>query len=550
MLLKMSLRTVALGTCLTMPLAAVAQEHSHLAGADAKLGSVHFATSCTAKSQPQFDRAVALLHSFEFGSAISAFDAALATDPDCAMAHWGIALSRWGNPFAAGLKPAAALQQGRSAIEHARAAKPKSQRERDYIDAAANLYDRFETVSQQNRVNAYSDAMAKVAARYATDTEASIFYALSLSMSADLADKTYARQLKAGAILERLFARQPQHPGLAHYIIHSYDSPSLAPRALNAARSYAKIAPDAPHALHMPSHIFTRVGSWEESIETNIASAAAAKREGSIPEQLHASDYLVYAYLQSGRDAEAAAVVQSAAKTVAGLNANAPQTGAAPPSAGFFATAAIPARYVLERGDWSAAAKIEPRSTTIPYADAISWFARGLGAARLGDIPKARDAAKALDEIRLKLAQAGEPYWSLQVEIQEINVLAWTSFAEKDTDYALTRMRAAVAKEDGTEKSAVTPGPLAPARELLGEMLLQLNRPADALKEFEATLAREPNRFRALYGAAHAAKLAGNEAAARRYSGELLKICSKADQPGRGELADARVMLGLGGTGK
>ena len=550
MLKPISLKIAALGFLILMPPCVAAQEHSHLSGAGAQLGNVHFQTSCTAKAQPEFDRAVALLHSFEFGPAISAFDATLAADPDCAMAHWGIALSRWGNPFAPGLKPTAALQQGRTAIEHARTAKPKTQRERDYIDAAAHLYDQFETTSQPERLNAYSDAMAKVAEKYSADTEASIFYALSLSMSADLNDKSYAKQLKAGSILEKLFAKQPQHPGLAHYIIHSYDFPPLAPRALDAARRYAKIAPDAPHAQHMPSHIFTRVGSWDESIETNIAARAAAKREYSPAEQLHSSDYLVYAYLQSGRDKEAAAIVDEVPQMMGAIRPDSPQTGAAPPVAGFFAMSAIPARYALERGDWAAAAQIEPRSTPMLYPDAMSWFARGYGAARAGDVAKARDAAKALDDIRLKLARANEPYWSLQVEIQEIDVLAWTSLAEKDTEYALTRMRAAVAKEDATEKSAVTPGPLAPAQELLGEMLLQLNRPADALKEFEATLAKEPNRFRALYGAAHSAKLAGNEAAARRYSGELLKVCSRADQPGREELADARAMAGVGGTGK
>jgi hypothetical protein len=369
-------------------------------------------------------------------------------------------------------------------------------------------------------------------------------------MSADLNDKSYAKQLKAGSILEKLFAQYPDHPGLAHYIIHSYDFPALAPRALNAARRYAKIAPDAPHALHMPSHIFTRVGSWDESIETNIAARAAAKREYSPAEQLHASDYLVYAYLQSGRDSEAAAIMKELPEMANAVRPDAAPASAAPPSAGFFAAAAIPARYTLERGDWAAAARIEPRSTPVPYADAISWFARGLGAAHIGDVANARAAAKALDEIRLKLGQAQEAYWARQVEIQEINVLAWTSLAEKDTDYALVRMRAAVEKEEATEKSAVTPGPIAPARELLAQMLLQLNRPADALKEFEITMAKEPNRFRALYGAAHAAKLAGNPEAARRYSGELLKICSKADQPGRAELADARAMTGGNGTGK
>jgi hypothetical protein len=538
----MVLNITALGLSLVMPLAVAAQDHSHMTGGDAKLGSVHFATSCAKNVQPQFDRGVALLHSFEFGPAIETFDAVRAADPACAIADWGVALSSWGNPFAPGVKPAVALQRGHAAIERANAAKPKTQRERDYIAAAARLYDDFEHSSQQSRMYAYSDAMYRVAKTYPGDTEASIFYALSLAMSADLSDKTYARQLQAGAILEKLFAKQPQHPGLAHYIIHSYDFPPLAPRALKAARAYAKIAPDAPHALHMPAHIFTRVGSWNESIEANIASAAAARREGNVNEEMHASDYLAYAYLQSGRDAEAAKILDSVPEMFSRVAVDKQQIGAAPPAAAFFAAAAIPARYALERGDWAAAARLEARSTSFPFADAITWFARGYGAARSSDVAKAREAAKALDAIRLKLAQANEPYWSLQVEIQEISVLAWTSLAEKDTDYALTRMRAAVGKEDATEKSAITPGPLAPARELLGEMLLQLNRPAEAMREFETTLGKEPNRFRALYGATQAAKLSGNEPAAQRYAAALLAVCERADKPGRAELAQARAI--------
>jgi len=537
----LALKTVAAGLALALPLAAAAQ---HVSAGNAKLGTVHFQTSCATAVQPQFDRAIALLHSFEFAAAIAGFQATLAADPTCSIANWGIALSRWGNPFSPSLNSRSALAQGRAAVEAAQHVPAKTERERDYIDAVSHLYDGFEAKRKPDLVNAYSDAMADVARKYPDDTEASIFYALSLSMSADPADKTYAKQLKAGAILEKLFATQPQHPGLAHYIIHSYDVPALAPRALDAARRYAKIAPDAPHALHMPSHIFTRVGSWDESIETNIASAAAASREGNLSEQLHASDYMVYAYLQSGRDAAAADVLATVTRASTRLKPDAPQVGAAPPPAGYFASAAVPARYALERGDWAAATAIEPLSTGTPFADAVSWFARGYGAARLGDVAKARDAAKALANIRDREAAANEPYWALQVDIQRVNVLAWTALAEKDNDAALAQMHKAVEMEDGTEKSAISPGPIAPARELLGEMLLQLHRPGEALKEFETTMAKEPNRFRALYGAAHAAKLAGNNAAARKYSAELLKICVKADQPGRAELAEARTMVG------
>jgi len=533
-----------------LPLSLAAQQHSHLASGDAKLGRVHFETSCSPQAQVPFDRALALLHSFEFGPAIVEFQAALAADEGCAMADWGIALSRWGNPFAAGLKPRSFLQLGREAIQAAQAAKPKTQRERDYIAAAGRLYESFESTSQHDRLEAYSDAMSKVAARYPADTEASIFYALSLAMSADLADKTYAKQLKAGAILEKLFLNQPQHPGLAHYIIHSYDVPPLAPRALPAARAYARIAPDAPHALHMPSHIFTRVGSWEESIDANLASVAASRHEGNVTEELHASDYLVYAYLQSGRDTAAAGVVQALPEIESRFHPEVIPIGAAPTSAAYFAMAAIPARYALERGDWAAASRLEAHVTNYRYTDAITWFARGLGAANLGEIAAAQEAAQRLSGIHQLLVETNEPYWALQVEIQRLTVLAWSALAQGDPDGALEQMRKAVELEDGTEKSAVTPGPIAPARELLAEMLLRLNRPGDALREFETTLTKEPNRFRALYGAAQAAKLAGNAQTEQRYASALLKVCEHADQPGRAELTQARAMANPQNAGK
>jgi hypothetical protein len=523
---------------LTLP--SGAQQHLPLLGADARLGTVRFETSCSPGTQRTFEHAVALLHSFEFGPATTAFRAVLAADPSCAMADWGIALSSWGNPFAPGLKPGAALERGREAIRAAEAAKPATQRERDYVAAVARLYDRFESTSQQSRLDAYCDAMSEVAARYPKDTEASIFYALSLAMSADLSDKTYARQLKAGAILESLFRKEPRDPGVAHYIIHSYDFPPLAPRALAAARAYAKIAPDSPHALHMPSHIFTRLGLWDESIRSNVASAAAARREGNVTEEFHASDYLVYAYLQSGRDVAAAQVLQALPGIESRLHPDMVPIGAAPISAAYFAMAAIPARYALERGDWAAASTLQVRGTSYPYTDAITWFARGMGAARLGKTAAARRAAQQLAVIHQRLARGNEPYWALQVEIQRTDVLAWTALAEHDSDSALTTMQQAVELENGTEKSVITPGPIAPATELLGEMLLELNRPSDALREFVATLQKEPNRFRSLYGAAKAARLAEDAHSARRYAASLLTACAHADRPGRAELAEAR----------
>ena len=383
-------------------------------------------------------------------------------------------------------------------------------------------------------------AMAALSAVHPEDTEAAIFYALALAAAADPADKTYAKQLKAGAMLESLFAHYPNHPGLAHYIIHAYDVPALAPRAIEAAQRYSDIAPSTPHALHMPSHTFTRVGDWQASIDANLAAAAAARSAGQTPEELHATDYMVYAYLQTAQDNAAKHLVESAVQSFARFDPASPNTGAGSPATTYFARAAIPARYCLERQAWSDAAKLEPLSSPFPYTDAITYFARGLGSARLKDRAAALSALASLEQMRDKLSQMKEAYWANQVDIQRQEVSAWLAFAEGDSHRAVAAMRAAAEEEDKTEKSAVTPGPLAPARELLAELLLDLNRPSEALKEFEATLTKEPNRFRSLYGAAKAANLSGDRKTAQTYFQELLKIAERADKPGREELAEAR----------
>ncbi len=537
----MSLSTSAASAAVLMLMfarGANAQEHEHALAAE-KLGTVTFATSCSTAAQPQFNRAVALLHSFEFLRAIDAFGATLTTDPSCAMAEWGIALSRWSNPFAVGIRPAGPLQRGRDAVERARTIGTKTDRERAYVDAVSRLYADFETTDQTARVLAYRDGMSKVAAAYPNDSEASIFYALSIAAAASPTDKAFADQLKAGAILEGLIVRQPDHPGLAHYIIHSYDSPPLADRALEAARRYAKVAPSAPHALHMPSHTFTRLGYWQESIDTNTASGAVARREGSVAEELHTMDYRIYAYLQTAQDRGARRVLDALPEVAARFDPDAVGS-AAPGSAGVFALAAIPARYALERGAWAEAAKLEPHASRFPYTEALTHFARAMGAARIGDTATIRSSIEALQKIQHQLTEAKEGYWAEQAEIQRRSASAWLAFAERREADALAEMRAAATLEDSTEKAAVTPGPLAPARELLGEMLLELKEPAQARKEFEATLKKEPNRFRAVYGAARAASLMGDRLAARRYHDQLLKICKGADKPGRPELADAR----------
>jgi hypothetical protein len=514
-----------------------AQEHQH--GAGDKLGAVHFATACNEVAEKDLDHAVALLHSFQFSRAIEGFNTTLGDDPTCAIAYWGIALSNWGNPFAPGKKDKDQLQPGRQSAERGIELGAKTERERAYIVAVSKLYVDFEDRPQQQRLIDYRDAMGEVAAKYPEDHEAQIFYALALAVAEDPADKTYADRLKAGNILEKLFAQEPTHPGLAHYIIHTYDVPALADRALVAAKRYAEIAPDAPHALHMPSHTFTRLGYWQESIDSNVAAAEAARREGQTAEELHASDYETYAYLQTAQDGAAAGIVNSLPQIEARFDPKAVLIGAGPPSAGYFALAAIPARYALERHDWRQAEQLSVRETPFPYTDAITWFARGLGAARLGHTAAANEAAAALKQIQERLVKATEPYWARQVEIQALAVEAWSALVGGKKEEALRQMESAADLEDATEKSAVTPGPLSPARELLGDMLEAMNAPAKALEQFERTLKKEPRRFRSLYGAAHAAQLIGDRDTSRRYFGELLNVCARSDKPGRFELQEA-----------
>ena len=531
---------LALASVVTIGAQPAVAQHEH--AVPEKLGRVHFVTSCRKEVTASFDRAVALLHSFSFSAAKQEFEAVAAKDPACAMAHWGVAMTYWGNPFA-GQRPASALNGGREAVARARAAGKPTPRERAYIDAVAALFTDVETVDQRTRVLGYERGMEQVYRKYPEDREGAAFYALAINQTALPADKTYAQQLKAVAILEKLSAAQPDHPGLAHYIIHAYDHPPLAPRALDAARRYSTIAPSAPHALHMPSHTFTRVGYWQDSIESNRASAAAATRDGVLGEALHAMDYLTYAYLQSGQDAAARRVVDEAPTVLARLDLKS-MGGAAPPVAGQYAAAAIPARFVFEHGSWSDAAALRPTASGTAFVDAVTRFARALGAARTGGVEAARADLGELRTLGNTLAAAKDLYWAEQANIQQQIVSAWLAFAEGRKPEALAMMQKAADAEDATDKSAISPGPLIPARELLGEMLLQLERPAEALTAFEATITKEPNRFRATYFAAKAAALLGRrDDAARRYK-QLLDICSHADSPGRAELQEARKFTG------
>lgn len=501
-----------------------------------KLGTVHFRTSCRPAVAEEFNHAVALLHSFEFGPAIKGFEAVLGGDSTCAMAYWGIALSRWTNPFMANIRPPDQLRQGLEASLHgSRLGPAATERERRYIAAVGKLYAGFDSIPQRARIVAYERAMSDVAARFPQDTEATIFHALALIAAAPPTDKSYANQLAAGSTLERLFAVEPNHPGLAHYIIHSYDVPALAPRAVPAAFRYASIAPAAPHALHMPSHIFTRVGMWDESIKTNLRAIRAARSAGALYEELHASDYAVYAYLQRGQDAAAHRILDGLPASAAKLGGNVIASGA-PAVASYFALAAIPARYAIERHAWAEAAALEVRPSEFPWTDALTYFSRGLGAAHIGELAKARDAVDSLGAIRARLTADNESYWAEQVAIEQLAARAWLYLAQRRERDALRALREASDREDATEKNAVTPGPLAPARELLGDMLLQLGKPVEALTEYRETLKKEPNRFRTLYGAMRAASLAGDSGAAKAYKNQLRVLTANADNPGRPEL--------------
>jgi hypothetical protein len=533
------IRAVGVTAAVLLLTVAAAAQHQHQAGGRA-LGKVHFETSCQPDVRDSFDRAIALLHSFEFGSAIGGFSGVLQKDPSCAMAQWGIALSRWSNPFA-GLKGRAVLEPGREAARKAQTIGAPSAREKSYINAVAELYRDYEKTAQRDRTLAYERAMEKASADFPADTEARIFYALAVTQNALPTDKTYANQLKATAILEPLFRQYPDHPGLAHYIIHSYDQPALAARALEAARSYAKIAPDAPHALHMPSHTFTRVGAWSDSIAANTASADAAMKAGCYGETLHAMDYQMYAYLQTAQDAAARRTFDGLAAIARRFDPNV-ICGAAPGSAGLYALAAIPARYALERGDWKAAAALEATTTPYAWVDAQSRFARALGATRSGNPGAAREDIEQLAAFREKLVAANDGYWASQVDIQRRVAEAWVAYAGGHREEGLAQLTAAADAEDATDKSAVTPGPLAPARELLADMLLEGSQAAGALRAYEATMAKEQNRFRAVYGAARAAAATGDRTLAAKYYRQLVEICRSSDTE-RPALKEAKAFL-------
>jgi tetratricopeptide (TPR) repeat protein len=513
---------------------ALAQDHDHHA-APAVLGKVHFPVSCTPAAQAKFDTVVALLYSFYWEKIDAAVDEVLAADPGCAMAYWAKAVGSLDN--ALGSPPTPALEaKGWEAVQKALALGGGTPRERDYIAAVQAVFADHATVPFATRAKAYEKALEQLHLRHPDDDEAAILYAFWLQVTADRNDQTYAQQLRSARILEDVLPRQPDHPGIAHFLIHAYDFPAIAGHGLDAARRYAKIAPDSPHALHMPSHIFSRVGQWQDSIDANVRSHAAARSDR---DAYHAIDYLVYALLQLARDADARAWVDRVAA--------ASKPGESARAIGY-AWSAVPARYALERGDWAAAAQIPLHPardrfdwTAFPEGEAVNAYARGLGAARSGDADAAKAEVARLAALRATMVEQKKNYWAGQADIQAGAISAWIARAEGRDDEALAKMRAAADLEDATEEHIMMPGRVIPVREMLGELLLALDRPAEALLAFEQSLRNDPNRFRSVHGAARAAELAGDRGKARTYYSQLL--AQVADAQGRPEIEQARSFL-------
>jgi tetratricopeptide (TPR) repeat protein len=511
--------------------AAFGQEmHTHRHDTSEKLGQVNFVVSCSPAAQKKFNRATALLHSFWYDEAEKAFAAIAVSEPKCGMAHWGVAMSLYHPVWSP--SSVAELEKGRAAVEKAKTAGVRTNREKEYIAAIETFYEDSDKVDHRTRALAYERAMEEVYLHYPKDHEAAIFYALALLGTASNSDKTYAKQKRAAEILNKVLPEEPNHPGVAHYLIHSFDYPQLALLALPAARSYAKIAPSSPHALHMPSHIFTRLGLWQESIQSNLASAEAARKHVALShpgaasfDQLHALDYLVYAYLQGAEDQKARQILDQAA-LLSKVDASV--------LAASYAFTAIPARYSVERRRWSDAAKLELHPLDFPweqfrYSEALIYFARALGAARSGDPAAARKEVDKLSAIQKALVESNQGYWAGQVEIQRRSAAAWLAHAEGNDQEALALMRSAAELEASTEKHPVTPGPIVPARELLGDMLLELKQPEEALREFETSLGDSPNRFNGLYGAARAAELSGDKKKAGDYYAKMVTLTAHAD---------------------
>lgn len=530
--LSLAVMLLSVGASLAGAPAVAQDDHDHHDHPSA-LGQVIFPVSCTPAAQAKFNTVVALLYSFYWEKIDSAVNEVLAADPTCAMAYWAKAVASLDN--ALGSPPTPKLEeQGWAAVLAAqRLGGGKTPRERDYIAAVASVFKDYRTVPFPQRAKAYERVLEQIYRRYPQDSEAAVFYAFWLQVTADRNDQSYAQQLKSAQILEKIFLQQPNHPGVVHFIIHAYDFPPIAKQGLNAARRYAAIAPDSPHALHMPSHIFSRVGQWQDSIDTNVRSYAASKTDR---DAYHAMDYLVYASLQLARD-------QDAGRWVKFVNAASRPDEDARQIA--YAAAAIPARFALERGDWATAAQLTLRPareqfdwSRFPEGEAVNAYARGLGSARHGDATAARAEIARIAGLRAAMVAQKKDYWIEQADIQMGAIAAWAARAEGNDTEALKLMRDTADREDKTEEHIMMPGRVIPVREMLGELLLDLKRPGEALTVFEQALSNDPNRFRALYGAAHAAQLSGDRGKANKYYSQLL--AQTAASAGRPEIEQAK----------
>ena len=522
--------------------AAQHEGHSHQTGEEQELGRVSFPVSCNEAAQAEFARGVAMLHSFWYEEAEKAFRKTAAADPRCAMAYWGIAMSLyhpiWYPPGAA------ELAGGREAVAKAKSIGGATDREKAYIAAIEVFYRDSDRLDHKTRAIAYEKAMEAVTHAYPEDHEAAAFYAVALLWTLSVSPNDETNPRKAAAVLDRIASEMPDHPGVLHYYIHAYDTPVLAPLALNAARNYARVAPAVPHALHMPSHIFTRLGLWQDSIDSNLASAGAARdyerRSGmsaAWDQELHALDYLMYAYLQRGDDESAKAVIDRTKEV---------KTAEPVAMTAAYALSAIPVRYLVERHCWVEAAALESSPADFPWgkfaiANGMTRFARAIGAACTGDMAAARKEIEAL--ISLRDSVKGQPGfdWSTPLEVLRLEAEGWLAQAEGGGEEALALMRRAATLEDSTEKHAVTPGAIVPAREQLADFLRESNRPAEALREYEVVLAAAPNRFNSLYGAARAAQMTGQVRKAKTYYERLLAIADPGSR--RPELAEAKAFV-------
>jgi len=511
-MLECSRRAILIASVICAASLSLPAQHDH--PVPEKLGSVDFSTTCAASVQSQFNRAVALLHSFAYSESEKSFREVLALDPTCAMAHWGIAMSYYHQLWE---PPLNATSYAKGAAELAQVTKGqlRSARESGFIEALGNVYSNADKESLRERMLAYESSMAAVAQANPHDTEAQVFYALALLSTAPPTDKTHANQKEAEALLEPLYAANPQHPGIPHYLIHACDNAEMAQQGLAAATDYAKIAPSAPHALHMPSHIFTRLGLWNESVASNQAARRAAREHGDVGEELHAMDYLTYAFLQLGRNDDAAGVVADLHQ-MSGLQGQQFKVG--------YAATAMPVRLAVERHNWQEAAAIEPATNAPPEVAAVAVWARAIGLARVGRTKEARDELQNLRETERQLRNSGSDYWANQVAIQVSEADAWIGLANGDGVSAKKLMNTAADLEDSIEKLPLTPGPIIPAREQLGDLLLELKQPDEGLRQFEASLQQSPGRRNALLGARTAAELSKNQQKFELYAAELRNL--------------------------